>query len=163
MVNNDNLDDALVNDGCPAVGAAESVCTGATDEDADGRVNDGCPQVNTLAEGSFNIGTGTLAPCHVGAVPAISPSWPSDLNSGTGSIDKITLTDLTSFLVPIRRLDTFPGHVNFNVRWDLKPGSGSANWIVLDDLTALLAGPSGNPPMNGGARVFGTSFMCTGP
>src|SRR5262249_28513421 len=34
-----------VNDGCPAVGAAETgaQCANATDDDADGKINDGCP------------------------------------------------------------------------------------------------------------------------
>ena len=35
--------DTRVNDGCPAVGAAETTCTGAADEDADTFINDGCP------------------------------------------------------------------------------------------------------------------------
>jgi hypothetical protein len=35
--------DALVNDGCPALGTAESACSGALDNDADFYINDGCP------------------------------------------------------------------------------------------------------------------------
>jgi hypothetical protein len=43
--------DGKVNDGCPAVGAAETQCTNSTDDDADGRINDGCPVMGT-AEGA---------------------------------------------------------------------------------------------------------------
>ena len=45
----DSFEDALVNDACPAVGAAEVDCSDTTtaglplDDDADGAVNDGCP------------------------------------------------------------------------------------------------------------------------
>jgi len=35
--------DGFVNDGCPAVGAAETICTGNVDDDGDTKVNDGCP------------------------------------------------------------------------------------------------------------------------
>jgi len=38
----DDDSDGFVNDGCPQLGAAESVCTGAVDEDADTLINDGC-------------------------------------------------------------------------------------------------------------------------
>lgn len=34
-----------INDGCPAVGAAETACANATDDDSDGYYNDGCPAV----------------------------------------------------------------------------------------------------------------------
>jgi len=43
-----------VNDGCPAVGAAETAgadCNDAVDSDSDGWVNDGCIQVGTISEG----------------------------------------------------------------------------------------------------------------
>jgi len=39
-----------VNDGCPAVGAAETNCADSKDDDADGWVNDGCPQAGGSAE-----------------------------------------------------------------------------------------------------------------
>jgi hypothetical protein len=164
-VNDDTGDDALVNDGCPAIAAAESVCTGSSDEDGDGRVNDGCPQSGTFSEGAFNIGTGTLNPCHVGATTPPSPSWPSDFVSGgiPISTDKITITDVTAFLAPTRRLNTSPGNANFNARWDLVPGRGLlADWINVNDLTALLAGTTGFPPMFSGARAF-NGPTCTGP
>lgn len=41
----DNDNDGRINDGCPAVGAAETGnnCNDAIDNDGDGRINDGCP------------------------------------------------------------------------------------------------------------------------
>jgi hypothetical protein len=83
-------------------------------------------------------------------------AWPSDLVSGTpDSADKVTLTDLTNFLAPLRRLDTSPGDAAFDVRWDLVTGAGPFPKLVnLVDLTALLAGPTGYPPMFGGVRAF---------
>ncbi|HSP54449.1 MAG TPA: thrombospondin type 3 repeat-containing protein, partial [Dehalococcoidia bacterium] len=86
-----------------------------------------------------------------------SGAWPSDfVSNGTpNSTNKITVTDLTSFLAPVRRLDTSPGDPGYNVRWDLVPGKGVfAHDIAVNDLTALIAGSSGNPPMLNGVRAF---------
>jgi hypothetical protein len=86
------------------------------------------------------------------------PSWPSDFVSGQIplSTDRLTINDLTSFLAPVRRLDTSPPDDEFySPRWDLIPGPGIfANYIAINDVTALLAGSSGNPPMFGGVRAF---------
>ena len=164
-VNDDNFDDALTNDGCPAVGPAESTCTGAVDEDGDTFVNDGCPQSMTYSEGAFNIGTSGSARCGAGSAVNPSPSWPSDFVSGgiPNSTDKITITDLTSFIAPFRRLDTSPGAANFSARWDLVPGRGLfSQWIGINDLTALIAGPTGLPTMFGGNRAFNLPTACTG-
>jgi hypothetical protein len=164
-VNDDNGDDGLVNDGCPAIGPAESVCTGSSDEDGDGRINDGCPQVNTFAEGAFDIGTNTLARCSEGIAPEPSPSWPSDFVSASipNSTDKVNILDLSSFIAPSRHLDTSPGNPNFNARWDLGPGRGVfSNMINVSDMSAMIAGSTGFPAMFGGAKAFGGP-VCTGP
>ena len=42
----DDGDTPRVNDGCPAKGAEETICTGSDDVDGDTRVNDGCPPIN---------------------------------------------------------------------------------------------------------------------
>lgn len=163
-------DDALVNDGCPAAGAAESTCTGSADEDGDGFVNDGCPMSGTHSEAAFKIGTSSLVGCGVGnegtGVP--SAAWPSDLYSGgiPNSTDKINVLDLTSFIAPAaaKKLDTAPGQANFNSRWDLTPGRGVFNNMInVTDLTSLIAANSkGFPPMLGGAKAF-NGPACTGP
>jgi hypothetical protein len=163
MVNDDDSDDALVNDGCPAVGPAEAVCTGLADEDGDGRINDGCAQAGTYAEGAFKIGTGAMARCGAGSAVNPSPSWPADfVSEGTpDSTDRITITDVTSFLAPIRRLDTSPGDTDFIARWDLVPGRTFTEWIAIDDLTSLIAGDTGFPTMFGGNRAL-SGPACTG-
>ncbi|HSP56310.1 MAG TPA: thrombospondin type 3 repeat-containing protein, partial [Dehalococcoidia bacterium] len=160
----DDDHDGVINDGCPAQGAAETVCSGSSDEDGDGRVNDGCPFVGSLSEGQFKILTRHLARCGVGSTPAQSDAWPSDLVSGgiPNSTDKVNITDLTNFLAPIRRLGFNPGQVGFNSRWDLSPGpSMFPSWINVSDLTALLAGSSGMPPMFGGSTRAFSGPACT--
>jgi hypothetical protein len=129
----------------------------------------GCPGIDTDGDGytdeaEMSIGTDALGRCEAGATPPMSTDWPSDIVSGgtPDSTDAITITDLTSFLGPIRRLDTYPGHADFDRRWDLVPGPAfSANWIEINDLTALSSGVTGEPPMNNSAGVFGTSFVCS--
>ncbi|HET9477459.1 MAG TPA: thrombospondin type 3 repeat-containing protein [Dehalococcoidia bacterium] len=120
----------------------------------DGVVDDGCPggpaQVGAFSEAQFNIELGDQDPCGING-------WPSDFVSGgiPNSTNRVTVGDLTSFLAPVRRLDKSPGHPDFDSRWDLVPGRGLfANWIAVNDLTALISGPSGFPPMLGGAKAF---------
>jgi hypothetical protein len=84
-------------------------------------------------------------------------SWPSDYVTGgtPNSTDRISITDLTSFLAPVRRLDTSPEDGDFSVRWDLIPGPNVfADHIAIDDVTALIAGSTGHPPMFFGQRAF---------
>jgi hypothetical protein len=155
--NDDSADDSLVNDGCAASALAEISCSDSADNDGDSLVNDGCPQAGAFSEGAFKVGTASLEGCAVGAGPDPGTGWPADFVSGgiPNSTDRITVTDLTSFLAPARRLDTSPGSPNFSQRWDLAPGKGLfAAFINVNDLTSLLAGPTGYPPMLGGARAF---------
>ena len=163
--NEDSLDDIYANDGCPVVGAAgESSCQDIVDSDSDGYVNDGCIKSGQFSEGQFKIGTAFLARCGVGANPSVSAAWPSDIVSGGVplSTDRVTITDLTSFLAPALRLNSRPGQPNFNARWDLRPGPAiGTNWIQINDLTSMFAGSSGYPPMNNGNKVFGQPFTCT--
>jgi hypothetical protein len=65
------------------------------------------------------------------------------------------MQDLASFVAPLRRLGTSPGHANFNAKWDLIPGSTAGAQINIADLAALISGPTGHPPMLSGARAFG--------
>jgi hypothetical protein len=140
-------DDSLVNDGCPAVGPAESACGTSMDDDGDGWPNDGCPQAGSLTEGSFNISTSDQDPCGTNG-------WPADFVSGQipDSTNRITISDLISFVAPVRRLDTSPGHNDFSQRWDLVPGRGFFNnWVAIDDLTTLIVI---KPQMIGNLRAF---------
>ena len=130
-------------------------CWFLADSDGDG-VADVCESV------ADSDGDGYLdsAEAWVGTDPADacgSLAWPADLVVGgiIDSTNRLTLTDLTSFLAPLRRIDTSPGDGGYDVRWDLVPGPGLfMEEINLHDLTALLAGPTGYPPMFGGVRAF---------
>ena len=126
----------------------------------DAVVDDGClgdpPQVGTFSEAQFNIGGNDQDPAGWRRGPR------TRLVPVPNSINRITITDLTSFLGPVYRMNTKPGNANYDMRWDLVPGPTiGSNWIQLNDLTALLGGASGNPPMLGapgrstGRRVRG--------
>ncbi|HET9477640.1 MAG TPA: thrombospondin type 3 repeat-containing protein [Dehalococcoidia bacterium] len=84
-------------------------------------------------------------------------AWPSDFVS-TGipnTYNRVTVNDLTSFLAPVRRLDSSPGNPGYDRRWDLMPGKGLfVNDINVNDMTSLIAGSSGNPPMLNGLRAL---------
>jgi hypothetical protein len=85
--------------------------------------------------------------------PCGTTSWPADFVSGgiPNSTNKVTITDLTSFLAPTRRMNTSPGDVGFDVRWDITPGAGLfAKVININDMTSLIVV---SPPMLG-VRAF---------
>lgn len=87
-----------------------------------------------------------------------SLSRPSDPVSGgiPDSTDRITIVDRVSFLAPVRRLDTIPGDLGHDSRWDLRPGPVfGPYWIWIGEVTILLAGATGFPPMLEGERAFG--------
>ena len=92
---------------------------------------------------------------------AANPSlrWPSDFNNAglpLDSFNKITILDLTSFLAPVKYMNTDLGTNPGDVRWDLTPGAGVfLTDLNIQNLTAMLAGSSGAPPMLGGAKAFG--------
>ncbi|TMC00288.1 MAG: hypothetical protein E6J42_01280 [Chloroflexi bacterium] len=115
-------------------------------------------------EAEILIGTDPLGRCQVGTT-APSNAWPSDFTSGGTplSTDKITITDITSFVAPApKKNNTNPGDAGFNVRWDLVPGPGVfATWINTNDITALIAGASGYPPMFGGTTKAKDGPACT--
>jgi hypothetical protein len=68
------------------------------------------------------------------------------------STDRVTISDLTSFLAPNRRLNSSPGQPAYNVRWDLVPGTGASGSVInIQDLTEILVLA---PPMFGGRRAF---------
>jgi hypothetical protein len=116
----------------------------AGDSDGDGYAD--------LKEARF-IGTAADQPCGTG--------WPSNLWNEDTSFNKLEIQDITSFLAPVRRLNTSPGdEPRFHPRWDLEPGPvpGIADHISINDIAELLHGDDGSPafpPMFGGARAFG--------
>jgi hypothetical protein len=126
-VNEDSQDDAVINDGCPG----------------------GPPVAGSFSEGQARIGTNAGYPCG-------GSSWPSDLDTQPFSFNELDIFDLTSFLAPVRHLDSSPPNVKYGTRWDLRPGRETfAQWINIQDITALLSGGTGNPPMFSNTRAFG--------
>ncbi|HET9476702.1 MAG TPA: hypothetical protein VFP63_04355, partial [Dehalococcoidia bacterium] len=95
---------------------------------------------------ALTIGTNAGYPCGYN-------SWPADLwDQPPLSANKITVQDLTSFIAPVRRLNTSAGNPNFSTRWDLLPGKGIfSNTINVQDMTALVTLA---PPMLNGARAL---------
>ncbi len=57
--------DGKVNDGCPAVGAVETLCANNVDDDGDGDVNDGCPAVGAAETqcGQYSVLLAIDTPC----------------------------------------------------------------------------------------------------
>ena len=83
---------------------------------------------------------------------APSLNWPADLASGQ-SANKVDLADITSFIVPVRRINASPGQAGFDARWDISPGAGGFQGTInILDITTLA---TVHPPMFGGARAFG--------
>jgi hypothetical protein len=127
------------------------LCGNGVSDDNDGIADDGCPggppEFAATNEGMHHIGTSSLDHCG-------TDGWPADLVSGgtPNSTNRITITDLTSFLGPTRRLDTNFSGWAFSPRWDLQPGPGVLSaWINITDITFLIAL---HPPMFAGARAF---------
>ena len=124
--NEDDFDDSVADDGC----------------------TDAPEQTGAFAEAQFNIGTGVLDPCG-------TDGWPADLVGGGFTENKVNVSDIGSFVVPVRRLNTSPIEAAFNKRWDLLPGHGAlAKWINIQDLASIT---TLHPPMLGGSRAFGAT------
>lgn len=146
-----DANDDRANDGCPAFGLGESDCSGSMDDDNDGYANDGCPRYGAYSEAQFNIGTNPLGTCRSGGTSP-NPNWPTDLWAVGASADRVDISDLTSFLAPVRRVNSSPGSPSFDMRWDLVPGSGSfGDFISIVDLQELVVV---SPPMFGGRRAY---------
>jgi hypothetical protein len=131
------------------------------DEDGDGLTDEALPPGSDLFDCDGDGYTGGVELLVFGANQDQArcglTSWPSDYVSGgvPESTDLITITDLTSFLAPVRRLDTSVNDPDFSPRWDLIPGPGVFSTdIAIDDVTALISGNPGFPPMFLGARAF---------
>jgi hypothetical protein len=94
---------------------------------------------------------------------ACEAEWPSNLveplvPTQGFQLNTVDVLDVIGFLGPERRLETSPGHVNYDPRWDLVPGPGfDTDHINIQDIVSLFAGEPGSaayPPMFGGARAW---------
>jgi hypothetical protein len=87
-------------------------------------------------------------------VPPTAIGWPADLQGGgiPDSTNLVNILDITSFLAPIRYLNTNVGSNPGDRRWDLVPGAGVfPASINVEDLVNLIIV---SPPMIGGVRAF---------
>ena len=100
----------------------------------------------------WHVGTGPAARCGV-------DGWPADLYPLGISLNKITISDILSFVAPARHLDTSPGDPAFDVRWDLVPGTTILpKQINIADLLMIVVV---RPPMLGGAPVMNATCPTT--
>jgi len=135
-------------DNCPSVSNPAQQDHGgasmgdACDDDDDG---DGFTDAAELA-----LGTNSLDNCGnpTGTPPIYSQAWPADVYASGSSANKVDISDILSFVVPVNRIGSTPGSPNYHARWDLSPGSG----IAVTDLLVLVVVA---PPMFGGQRAFG--------
>ena len=151
---NDGADEAL------PVGAGAFDCdgdgyTGTQEDNIYSYIGQANGDQKTCQEYGTNFSE--IDPNQTAATPSLR--WPSDFNSSVFPLDsfnKISILDLTSFLAPVKYFGTNVGTNPGDVRWDLSPGAGIfPTDINIADLTALLAGPTGSPPMLGGAKALG--------
>ncbi|HET9476031.1 MAG TPA: thrombospondin type 3 repeat-containing protein, partial [Dehalococcoidia bacterium] len=150
---NDTVLDGV--DNCPINANASQT---NSDSDAQGDAcdleDDGDGYLDTT---ETHVGTNSIDNCgaHTSTAPVFSQAWPGDVYSGTGipaTANKVTVQDLTSYLAPVRRINTNVGDLPLNVRWDLTPGKGLfAKDVNIQDLTSLV---TVTPDMFGGARAF---------
>lgn len=108
------------------------------------------------------IGTSPTDSCgepDTGKPGSPSRSWAADLASTGASANRIDVTDISSFITPLRRLGTSPGDAAFDVRWDIVPGyNGLTDQINMLDLTQMVIF---TVPNFGNQRAFGGQ-ACTG-
>jgi hypothetical protein len=93
---------------------------------------------------------GDQKPCGAGS----GIGWPADLVSGgiPDSTDRITLQDITSFLGPVRLLNTNVGTHPGDQRWDIVPGNGMLSFSLnIQDVIQIVIV---NPRVLGGVRAF---------
>ena len=95
--------------------------------------------------------------------PCGTDGWALEFDSGTppDSANKINIRDLSTFILPVRRMGTSVGDGDFDVRWDLDPGPGVFGTdINIADLQKMVFS---FPPMLGGAKAFGGPVCPWGP
>ncbi len=121
----------------------EALPGGASGQDCDGDGYPGTAETNVFP----SVMLRDQDPCGMTA-------WPADFVAGgiPNSTNKVTITDLTSFLAPERRINTSPGDTAFDIRWDIVPGPGLFSKVInINDMTSLI---TVMPPMFNGPRAF---------
>jgi len=152
-------DNDYVNDGCGAVGAAETgaQCNNRFDDDQDGAVNDGCPQVGAVSEATIgacgnntsddNDGVNDGCPI-VGLVAETGAQCDNALDDDTGGADGTVN-------------DGCPG-VMAQIDQDIPRGSAAADSGPLNDGIGDACEPDWNGDGIVGAMVGGGSECISG-
>ena len=161
--NDDGADDTRANDGCPAVGAAETACTDTTDNDGDTKVNDGCPlrggisefctagdfgacgdaignacDANPLAaDGDFDKDFPRSALC-IGAADADSDGWCDATETALGSNTASATSVPEYFGLEYPMTSGAPGNCN-NMLWYAGAGDPIGDGAAIDDDGDTLA------------------------
>jgi hypothetical protein len=157
----DNDGDLDGNDNCPLVANANQAnmdgdsLGDACDLEDDGDGYSDAAEANVATLPLDNCGNLMTIP---GNSFPTSSAWPADLRSDTFSLNKINISDLGTFIVPVRRLNTSPTvDPNYHARWDLSPGTGGlGKRINVIDLATITSGGTGFPLMFGGTtKAFG--------
>jgi hypothetical protein len=139
------------------VESGEPLCNGTNHDSFDDSViDDGCSggpdQAGAFSEAEFKIGTGASDPCG-------NNGWPLELvTTPSGTANRYNISDLGSFVAPIRRIGKNPNQTGFSSRWDFQPGPGALptqGWINILDLGATTSSSTGFPRMLGGLRAIG--------
>jgi hypothetical protein len=99
---------------------------------------------------------GDQDPCGANNIPPTVPAspigWPADLRGGPFTADKVNVSDMGSFVAPVRYINTDVGTHPGDVRWDISAGSGpSSSDINIQDLGVLVVV---RPPFFGGVRAL---------
>jgi hypothetical protein len=152
-------------DNCPVnANSSQSNMDGDTEGDACDAEDDGdgftdAAEAWVVTNPLDNCGSHTASP------PIYSQAWPADIFSTTGAVptttNKVTIQDLTSYVAPIRRINTDPGppaDPGYHVRWDILPGGGIfSKDINIQDITTLVTVA---PLMFNNVRAFGHPTAC---
>ncbi|MGH9201660.1 MAG: thrombospondin type 3 repeat-containing protein, partial [Vicinamibacterales bacterium] len=126
------------------------------DDDGDTQVDEALPggSEGFDCDGDGYVGT---SESHVGTSNQDAcgfSGWPSDLIPGGFQVNQFNVQDFSSFIAPVRRINTSPGDLGYDVRWDLKPGTTFGEHINVVDLSTTLTPPVGYPAMFNGQRAF---------
>jgi glucose/arabinose dehydrogenase len=169
----DDDNEGWANDGCPGTG--ESYRCGANarnptsrperldtagDDDLDGAPNEALPAGSEVydCDGDGFEGTAEPAITTTDQDPCGNNGWPLELVSTPASTaNRYNISDLGSFIAPIRRLGTSENDTGFSARWDLEPGDSglpTSGWINVVDLGKTNAGTTAFPPMLGGRKAL---------
>ena len=137
----------------------DSVFSGL-DDDGDGQIDEPLPGIGNSFDCDGDGYPGATEDHVFGPAargnqdPCGTTAWPADFVSGgtPNSTDRVTVTDLASFLAPVRYFGTNLGANPGDQRWDLVPGKGFfATDINIADLASIVTVA---PPMFYGARAF---------